>query len=283
MMTRHRSMHLISTARCLVMKFGGASLKTSSHFSYVAKQIKKKLACYPRLIVVVSAMEQMTDQLMQLAFKLSCSPPEREQDMLLSVGERISMSLLAIALAEEGVKAISLTGSQSGIMTSKEHLNARILNVHPYRVEENLKKKRVVIVAGFQGVSQSKEITTLGRGGSDTTAVALAIALRAEKVEFYKDVLGFYEEDPKKKKDVKLFDTIDFKKAFDLARKNHSPVHLRAILLASKNHIPLNVMNFREDQRKYFSGTIIRHGSKFEKVRPVYEGCQNKSKKENSS
>ena len=272
---------LLSTApsRRLVMKFGGASLKTSKHFSYVASQIKKKLAIYPHLIVVVSAMEQMTDQLIQLAFKISLTPSKREQDMLLSVGERISMSLLAIALAKQGVQAISLTGSQSGIITSQEHLNAHILEVRPYRVEENLKQSKVVIVAGFQGVSQSKEVTTLGRGGSDTTAVALAIALGAEKVEFYKDVLGFYEKDPKRKRDVKLFNKISFKKALALARKDHSPLHLRAILLASKNGMPLHVMNFKEDQRKCFPGTLIIHDSRFKKVNPIYEECKEKTPK----
>jgi len=257
--------------KTLVMKFGGASLATPNHFLHVAKCIKEKFQSEKRLIIVVSAMGQMTDELMDLAKQVSPTPLKREQDMLISVGERISMSLLAMALADQEVEAISLTGSQSGIITSEHHLEAHITAVRPMRLKRHLEEGKAVIVAGFQGVSQDKEITTLGRGGSDTTAVALGIALGAEKVEFYKDVAGFYEEDPKKAAEASLFSHLSYQKALSLSEKGSSPLHPRSIFLASKNGIPLHVLSFREDERRLFPGTNISDDQVARSSEPIYE------------
>ena len=174
--------------KTLVMKFGGAAVATPQHFSKIADIILQRLKEYNRIAVVVSAMGDTTNQLISLATQVNDTPPRREYDMLVSVGERISISLLAMALAAKKHSAVSFTGSQSGIITCSNHSEARIVDVKPHRLLPVLDSGSVVIVAGFQGVSKQGEITTLGRGGSDTSAVALAIALGAIKVEFYKDV-----------------------------------------------------------------------------------------------
>ena len=262
----------------LVMKFGGASLATPKHFCEIASFIQEKSKRHDRLIIVVSAMGRMTDELMELACQVSPCPIKREQDMLISVGERISMSLLAMALADQGVDAISLTGSQSGILTSGDHLDARITDVRPIRLEQHLGQGKAVIVAGFQGVSESKEITTLGRGGSDTTAVALGIALGSEAVEFYKDVKGFYETDPKKSEKGSLFSHLAFEKALSFAKEGNSPLHPRSILLASKNGLPLHVLSFREDERKLFPGTRIGDDQTVRSLEPIYESVSSGEK-----
>lgn len=257
--------------KTLVMKFGGAALETPNHFCHVAQIVKEKFQSDIRLIIVVSAMGQMTDELMDLARKVSPNPLKREQDMLISVGERISMSLLAMALADQGVQAISLTGSQSGIMTSDDHLDARILAVRPLRLKQHLDEGKAVIVAGFQGVSQAKEITTLGRGGSDTTAVALGVAFEAEKIEFYKDVPGFYEKDPKKDANASLFSHLSYDQALAYAKSGSTPLHPRSIFLASKNGIPLHVLSFKEDERMLFPGTKISDDQIARSLEPIYE------------
>ena len=253
------------------MKFGGVALATPHHFLHVAAVIKQKLKKNSRLVIVVSAMGQMTDELMVLAKKVSLRPHKREQDMLISVGERISMTLLAMALADNGVEAISLTGSQSGIITSDRHLEARILAVRPSRIIKHLDEGKTVIVAGFQGVSKTKEITTLDRSGSDTTAVALGIALNAEIIEFYKDVSGFHEEDPKKCSHAPLFSRLTFKKALAFSEKGSSPLHSRSILLASKNGLPLHVLSFKKEERALFPGTIIADDQSPKSSEPIYE------------
>lgn len=189
--------------------------------------------------------------------------------MLISVGERISMSLLAMALEERGVPAISLTGSQSGIITCSHHNDALIEEVRPVRIYQHLSEGKVVIVAGFQGVSREKEVTTLGRGGSDTSAVALAVALHAEKVEFYKDVKGVYAQDPKKSPQAELYQELSFEQALALG---DSVIHKRSILLASKNGLPLHVLSYKEELRKGFPGTWIR--SSAPRKGPTYEISQ---------
>ncbi len=247
----------------VVMKFGGAALKTPKHFADVAEIIAEKKG---RIIVVVSAMGNETDGLLGLAHKVAKNPARREMDMLISVGERVSMALLAMALEERGVPAISLTGSQSGIITCSRHNDALIKDVRPIRIKKHLNEEKVVIVAGFQGVSEEKEITTLGRGGSDTTAVALAAALYAEKVEFYKDVLGVYSKDPKINPDATLFSELSFEKALTFPE---FALHKRAILLASKNGLPLHVKSFKKDQWDCYPGTWISGSSPL--MGPIYE------------
>ncbi len=268
--------NVLNSRRTLVMKFGGDALATPEHFCKVAECVKERFESYDHLIVVVSAMGSMTDELIKLANQVSPVPLKREQDMLISVGERISMSLLAMALVDKKVDAVSLTGSQSGILTSEDHLDARIVNVRPVRLKQHLSEGKVVIVAGFQGVSLNKEITTLGRGGSDTTAVALGSAFGVEKVEFYKDVKGFYSSDPKKLKEPTLkqptlFSSLSFEKALSLAEKGNAPLHPRAILLASRNHLPLHILSFKEEERRASCGTMIEDRRPLKNRKPVYE------------
>jgi aspartate kinase len=181
----------------VVQKYGGSSVADADKLRRVAERVVKTAAQGKRVCVVVSAMGDTTDELLALARQVSKNPPRRELDMLLSTGERISMALLSMAIAELGYEAISFTGSQSGIITNDRHTGARIVEVRPYRIEDELARGKIVIVAGYQGVSYKKEITTLGRGGSDTTAVALAAALSAEHCEICSDVDGVYTADPR--------------------------------------------------------------------------------------
>lgn len=242
------------TSKTLIMKFGGASVQTPKHFSNIADIIIRRSLEYPRIVVVVSAMGGMTDHLISLANEVHPSPPRREYDMLVSAGERISISLLAMALAKKNKEAMSFTGSQSGIITSDDHTEAKIIDVKPSRLFASLEEGKIVIVAGFQGVSRQKEITTLGRGGSDTTAVALGIALEAD-VEFYKDVKGIYSSDPKKDPLAKYYQTLTHEEALKIVIESGGKVlHPRALTLASKNNLPLKIHSF-EDQISV--GTLV--------------------------
>src|SRR5690606_12720945 len=181
----------------IVQKFGGTSVGTPERIRSVASRIAAAKAAGNDLVVVVSAMGQTTDELLELATKVSKHPPGREIDMLLTAGERISMSLLSMALSDLGVKALSFTGSQSGILTTSHHRRARIEKILGDRIRKALAEGAVAIVAGFQGMSQEKEITTLGRGGSDTTAVGISAVLGAAQCEIYTDVDGVYSADPR--------------------------------------------------------------------------------------
>jgi aspartate kinase len=230
--------------KTLVLKFGGASVAKPERFAQIADLIVERSSHYAKVVVVVSAMGNMTDELLALAREVHPSPPKREQDMLISVGERISMSLLAMALDMKGKYAVSLTGSQAGIMTTSNHAEAKIVDVRPHRVLKFLEQGKIVIVAGFQGVSREGEITTLGRGGSDTTAVALAVALGAEKVEFYKDVAGIFAEDPKKNPEAEFYSMLDYTQALEITQKGAKVLQSRCIDLAAKNGLPLHVLPF---------------------------------------
>ncbi|MFI5334289.1 MAG: hypothetical protein ACHQT8_03875 [Chlamydiales bacterium] len=238
------------------MKFGGASVATAGHFSQIAEIILRRARTYKRIAVVVSAMGNTTDELIALAKEVHQDPPRRELDMLVSVGERISISLLAMALAAKGKEAISFTGSQSGIITSSTHADARIEDVRPHRLLSHLDAGKIVIVAGFQGVSREGEITTLGRGGSDTTAVALGIALEAEKVEFYKDVKGICAEDPKRNPNAISFPKLSFAETLEIVQKGAKVLHPRAVLLAEKNSLPLHLLSFQEPENLQ-AGTVV--------------------------
>lgn len=241
--------------KTLIMKFGGAAVKSPESFSLLARLILERKREYPRIVCVVSAMGGMTDHLISLAKQVNPSPPRREYDMLVSVGERISISLLAMALAAEGAHAVSFTGSQSGILTTDTHSEARIIGVRPTRLHPHLEEGKIVIVAGFQGVSETKEITTLGRGGSDTSAVALGVALGAEKVEFYKDVKGIFSKDPIHAPDAFFFHQLTYEEALHVVEQSGGRVlHPRAITLAQKNNLILHVRSFRERNGE---GTVI--------------------------
>src|SRR5580698_5462590 len=182
----------------IVQKYGGTCLETPAKIRAIASGLADLHRRGHRVVVIVSAMGRTTDELIEMAHQVSPHPNRRELDMLLTTGERISMSLMSMALSDLGVPAISFTGSQAGVMTDESHSSARILDVRPIRVREELDRGRIVVLAGFQGVSPAtREITTLGRGGSDTTAVAMAAALRAERCEIIKEVDGIYTTDPR--------------------------------------------------------------------------------------
>lgn len=202
----------------VVQKYGGSSVADVDKIRRVAARIVNTHKSGHPVVAVVSAMGKTTDELIRLARQVSSSPGRRELDMLVSVGERISMTLLAMAIADLGVEAISFTGSQSGIITDNSHFNARILEVRPHRIIENLEKGRVVIVAGYQGVSLDKEVTTLGRGGTDTTAIALAAALGADHCEICSDVDGVYTGDPRVITDAMHIDLMSYDEVLALAR-----------------------------------------------------------------
>lgn len=257
--------------KTLILKFGGASVATPQHFSGIADIIIERLKEYQRLAVVVSAMANTTDQLIGLASQVHPNPPRREYDMLVSVGERISISLLAMALAAKNQQAISFTGSQSGIITCPRHTDARIVEVRPHRLLPFLDLGRVVIVAGFQGVSRGGEITTLGRGGSDTSAVALGVALGAERVEFYKDVAGIYDSDPKKEKNATLLSELNYDEALAIINKGAKVLHSRCVQLAKKNGLPLHVLSFDKFKEGSCEGTKIADSSRSRELAALYE------------
>jgi aspartate kinase len=229
----------------LVMKFGGASVANPQCFHKIAKIIsKKKIETGEPIVVVISAMSGVTDQLLEQAKQVHPNPPKRELDMLISVGERVSIALLAMALSLEEIDAQSFTGSQSGIITSDVHADARIIDVKPHRILPILDAGKVAIIAGFQGVSRKGEITTLGRGGSDTTAVALDASLKAEGVDFYKDVGAIFESDPKLFPAAKILPVLTYSEAMRLADSGAKVLHKRSIELAEKNNIQLRVRSF---------------------------------------
>src|SRR3712207_5843891 len=194
------------------------------------------------VVVVVSAMGDTTDELLDLASQITDDPPGRELDMLLTAGERISMALLAIAISEHGYEARSFTGSQAGVITTSSHGKARIIDVTPGRLKSALEEGSVVIVAGFQGVSQdSKDITTLGRGGSDTTAVALAAALQADVCEIYTDVDGVFTADPRIVATARRIPRISYEEMLEMAASGAKVLHLRCVEYARRHRIPIHV------------------------------------------
>lgn len=249
----------------IVQKYGGSSLATPAHIKQVAKLIAQRLKTGVKLCVVVSAMGKNTNQLLGLAHEISKNPVRRELDMLLSCGERASMALLAMALHELGIPSMSLTGSQSGIITDDVHSGAKIIEVRPTRVLEGLEQGKVVIVAGFQGVSQNKEITTLGRGGSDTTAVALAAALKAEACEIYSDVAGVYSADPRIVPDAKHIELLSHDEMLELASSGAKVLNAQAIEFAKLKNIEIRARKTGDTTRE----TIIRHCDEAPAIRAI--------------
>lgn len=241
--------------KIIVQKYGGSSVSDIDKIKFVAKKIIETKKKGYGVVVVVSAMGKTTDSLLCLAKEINPSPSNRELDMLLSVGERISMTLLTMAIQFFGEDAISLTGSQSGIITNASHSNAKIIEVRPFRIQDELQRGKIVIVAGYQGMSYTREVTTLGRGGSDTTAVALCAALGAEFCEIYSDVDGVYSADPKIVKNAKHFEEIGYEEILALSRCGAKVLNKDAILFAKKNKIALYCKStFNENGKE----TIIR-------------------------
>lgn len=223
----------------IVQKYGGSSVADSDKLKKIALMIAAVKREGFDVVAVVSAMGKTTNQLIEMAKGLSENPDKRELDMLLSTGERITMALLCIALNELGVEAISLTGSQSGIVTNDRNNDARVMEVRPFRVQDEIAKGKVVVIGGFQGVSYKRDITTLGRGGSDTSAVALAAALKAERCEIYSDVDGVYTTDPNMVKEAKHLPEISYQQLQEMAEAGAKVLNAQAVQFAKEAGIAL--------------------------------------------
>jgi aspartate kinase len=239
----------------VVQKFGGTSLADAARIRAVADRVESTRKEGHDVVVVVSAMGETTDQLVALASEVSDDPSPREMDMLLSAGERISMALLSISLNSRGIPAVSYTGSQAGILTDSSHGSAKILDIQGTRVRDSLDQGRVVIVAGFQGVDpESKEITTLGRGGSDATAVALAAALGADSVEIYTDVDGVFTADPRMVPEAMKLEEIPFDEMLELSAGGAGVLMSRAVEFGRRFDVPIHVRSSFHDGE----GTWVR-------------------------
>ncbi|MCT2360335.1 MULTISPECIES: aspartate kinase [Kocuria] len=226
----------------IVQKFGGSSVADADGVRRVARRVAETRNAGHQVVVVVSAMGDTTDDLLDLAGEVARKPPARELDMLLTSGERISMALLAMAISDLGVPAQSFTGSQAGMITDGAHGAAKLVEVSPLRVREALDHGNVAIIAGFQGVNRSsKDITTLGRGGSDTTAVALAAALDADVCEIYSDVDGVYTADPRIVPTAQKLDRVSSEEMLELAANGAKILHLRCVEYARRFNVPLHV------------------------------------------
>ena len=242
----------------IVQKYGGTSVADSQKIKNVAKRITQSHKDGNLVVVVVSAMGGSTDQLINLALEISENPPERELDMLLSTGEQVSIALLAMAVSELGFQAISLTGNQVGIITDGFYSNARIKSINNDRIHSELNQGKVVILAGFQGISIDDEITTLGRGASDTTAVAVAASLNADRCEIYTDVDGIYTSDPRMVESARKLDQITYDEMLEMAGLGAKVLHSRCVELAKKFQVPLSVRSsFHEGE-----GTIVTKENK---------------------
>lgn len=237
----------------IVMKFGGTSVADATCIKRVANKIVDARKKGHPVVVVVSARGDTTDDLIRMAHEISDNPPAREMDMLLSTGERISAALVVMAIHELGYKAVSLTGSQAGIVTDTEHTKAKILDIKPHRIRQALDEDQIVLVAGFQGVSTDQNVTTLGRGGSDTTAVALAAALGAEACVIFTDVDGVYTADPRVVPEARKLDFVSSDEVLELTASGAKVMMLRSIEVARRFDVPLWVRSSFTDA----PGTLI--------------------------
>ncbi len=233
----------------IVQKYGGSSVADAESIKRVARRIAHTRRKGNEVIVVISAMGDTTDELMDLALQVSPFPKQRELDMLITTGERQSAALLAMALADVGVDAVSYTGSQAGVLTTPVHGNARIIDITPGRVEKALEEGKVAIVAGFQGVAQTtKDVTTLGRGASDTTAVALAAALKADNCEIYSDVDGVYTADPRIVPSARHIKRIGYEDMMEMAASGAKILHLRCVEYARRENVRVHVRSSFTDK-----------------------------------
>ncbi|MEI7442618.1 MAG: aspartate kinase [Actinomycetes bacterium] len=249
----------------IVAKFGGSSVADAASILRVAKRVVDAKKAGNEVVVVVSAMGDTTDELLELAQQVSPNPPGRELDMLLTAGERISMAVLAMAISDLGFEARSYTGSQAGLITDSTHGKARIIDVSPSRIQEALAQGAIPIVAGFQGVSlDTKDITTLGRGGSDTTAVALAAALNADVCEIYTDVDGIFSADPRIAPKAGQVPRITYDEMMELAAAGAKVLHLRCVEYAKRFNVPLHVRSSFSDKEGTFVIADLDDQSKIE-------------------
>ena len=242
----------------IVQKYGGSSLESAERIRRVAERIVETKRQGHDVVVVCSAMGDTTDEFLELAEKVNPVPPAREMDMLLTAGERISNALVAMAIDSFGAEAQSFTGSQAGVLTTERHGNARIVDVTPGRVQEALDKGRICLFAGFQGVNrETRDVTTLGRGGSDATAVALAAALHADVCEIYSDVDGVYTADPRIVKNAKKLDKISFEEMLEMAAVGAKVLMLRSVEYARAFNVPLRVRSsYSADVGTLVSGSM---------------------------
>ncbi|MZQ76261.1 MAG: aspartate kinase [Peptoclostridium sp.] len=246
----------------IVQKFGGSSVGDIEKIKNVARRVIDTKSKGYDVIVTVSAMGDTTDELIEKALMISSNPSNREMDMLLSTGEQVSVALLAMAIQSMGHDVVSLTGAQCGIITDSSHKKARINNIDTKRLHKELSEGKIIIVAGFQGINENQDITTLGRGGSDTTAVAIAAAIGAAKCEIYTDVEGVYTADPRKVQSARLMKRISYDEMLELAELGAGVLHPRSVELARKFNVPLVVRSSFADSE----GTEIVNMDQIEKV-----------------
>lgn len=250
----------------VVQKFGGTSVADPSTIKIAANAIIKEKELGNDVVVVVSAMGHTTDYLIKMAKEVNPNPSAREMDMLLSTGEGVSIALLTMAIQARGYEAVSLNAMQIGIITENVHLKARIIDIKTDRLKENLNKGKIIVVAGFQGITENGEITTLGRGGSDTSAVALAAALKAKRCDIYTDVEGVYTTDPRVVKNASKIDSISYDEMLELARVGANVLHPRSVETAKQFNVPLRVRStFKPDNL----GTLILGVEEMEIYKPV--------------
>lgn len=255
----------------IVQKYGGSSVKSPERLRAVAKRVAAAKKRGHQLVIVVSAMGDTTDDLVTLAAEVvehrrAAAKHPREMDMLLTAGERISMALLAMAIREEGEEAMSLTGSQAAIITDEAHTAARITEVRADRVREAIDRGCIAIVAGFQGVSSAREVTTLGRGGSDTTAVALAAALGADRCEVYSDVRGVYTADPRKVEGARVVPAMSFDELLELAAAGAQVMHSRAVEIAAKYDVDLRLGSSFDEGEDTIGTMVTRNPQRMEEL-----------------
>lgn len=245
------------SAMLIVKKFGGTSVANKACMLHVASRCIKEYEKGHDVVVVLSAMGDMTDELLAKAKEISVNPSPRELDMLFTIGEQMSVALMAMALESLGVPAVSLNAFQAGIHTTAEHGDAAVTSIETKRIREELAQKKIVLVTGFQGINENADYTTLGRGGSDTTAVALAVALQADACEIYTDVDGVYTADPRKVPTAKKLDEISYDDMLHMALNGAQVLHSRCVELAKKFKIPL-VVRSSMDERE---GTVVKEST----------------------
>ncbi len=244
----------VNMKRCIVQKYGGTSVADVNKLNKIADLISKSVQQDTSIAIVVSAMGKTTNSLIDLAKQISPNPQRREMDMLLSTGERTTMALLCMALHERGIASVSLTGSQAGIITNARHNNAKVIEVRPFRVQDEMASGKVVVIGGFQGVSYKRDITTLGRGGSDTTAVALAAALNADRCEIYSDIDGVYTADPSVVSDAQHLPEISYQVMQEMSTAGAKVINAHAVQFAKEQNIAIYARSTFESERE----TIIR-------------------------
>lgn len=252
----------------IVQKYGGSSVADTEKIMRIAKRIAATKAAGNQVVVVVSAMGDTTDDLIAMARQVAERPDERELDLLLSTGELVSGTLMAMALRTLGHQAVSLSGAQAGIKTDSMFSRARILSVDPQRIRKELAQSKIVIVAGFQGITEEMDITTLGRGGSDTTAVAMAVSLKAQRCEIYTDVTGVFTADPRLEPHARKLHDIGYEEMLELASQGAKVMHPRAVELGELYNMPILVASSFSDE----PGTIIHGGASMMEVRNKVRG-----------